>query len=32
MRISWGRVWLSLGAVVALALVVGFTLKYLGVF
>ena len=30
MRIPWGRVWLSLAAVVALALAVGFTLQYLG--
>lgn len=28
MRIPWGRIWLGLGTVVALALAVGFVLKF----
>ncbi|NYF09735.1 hypothetical protein HDC94_000891 [Leifsonia sp. AK011] len=31
MRIPWGRVWLSLATVLAVALAVGFALQYLGV-
>lgn len=31
MRIPWGRVVLALATIVALALAVGFTLQYLGV-
>ncbi len=31
MRISWGRIWVSLAALVAAALAVGFVLHYLGI-
>lgn len=30
MRISWGRLWVGLAALVAAALAVGFVLQYLG--
>jgi len=31
MRIPWGRVWLTLATVVAVALAVGFALQYLDI-
>lgn len=31
MTIAWGRVWLALATLAAAALVVGFVLKYLGI-
>jgi hypothetical protein len=31
MAISWGRIYLSLAALAAVAIVVGFVLKYLGI-
>ena len=31
MKISWGRIWVSLAALVAAALAVGFVLQYLDI-
>ncbi|MDH6180016.1 hypothetical protein M2152_000198 [Microbacteriaceae bacterium SG_E_30_P1] len=30
MRFSWGRLWLALASIAAVALAVGFALQYLG--